>query len=61
MKKKALSWRYTKEIPNIHIEDSKGNIIVGKRQVLKFGRIVLQSSKIDLLGQITHKLILKWK
>jgi len=35
MKKNALSWKENNEIQNIYIEDSKGNIIVGKRQVLK--------------------------
>jgi hypothetical protein len=35
MKKNALGWKENNEIQNIYIEDSKGNIIVGKRQVLK--------------------------
>jgi len=35
MKKDALDWKENDEIQNIYIEDSKGNIIVGKGQVLK--------------------------
>ena len=35
MKKKELGWKKNHGIQNIGIEDSKGNIIVGRRQVLK--------------------------
>ena len=35
MKKKELGWKENHGIQNISIEDSKGNIIVDKRQVLK--------------------------
>jgi hypothetical protein len=35
MKKDSLDWKENHKIQNIYIEDSKGNIIVGKRQVLK--------------------------
>jgi len=34
-KKNELGWKENNEIQNIYIEDTKGNIIVGKRQVLK--------------------------
>jgi hypothetical protein len=35
MKKKALGWKATNMVQNIHIVDSKENIIVRKRQVPK--------------------------
>jgi len=34
-KKNEAGWKENNEIQNIYIVDSKGNIIVGKRQVLK--------------------------
>jgi hypothetical protein len=43
----------------IGIEDCKGNLIVDVRQVLKFGRIILQSTMMDLIDQKTWKLNLK--
>jgi hypothetical protein len=50
---KELGWKEHHEIQNIGIEDSKGNMIVDKRQVQKFGRIILQSSTIALIDQKT--------
>jgi hypothetical protein len=35
MKTKELGWKESHGIQNINIEDSKGNIIVDKRHVLK--------------------------
>jgi hypothetical protein len=51
MKTKELGWKYTQGIENIAIEDSKGNRIVEKIQVLQFGRIILQNYTIDLIDR----------
>jgi len=49
MKTKELGWKETQGIQNIGIEDSRGNRIVELSQVLKFGRIILQNSTVDLI------------
>ena len=51
MKTKELGWKKTQGIQNIGIEDSQVNRVVEQSQVLKFGRIILQNSTIDLIDR----------
>jgi len=51
MKTQELHWKEN-AIQNLRIEDSQGNVIViTKKKYWKFGRIILQSSTIDLIDQ----------
>jgi hypothetical protein len=53
MKKKELGWKENHGMQNTCIEDSQGNIIIDQKRVLKFGRIILQSSTMELIDQNT--------
>jgi len=54
-KTKVLSWKEICGIQNTGIEDYQKNIIVHQRKVLKFGRIMLQSCTIALIGLFDPK------
>jgi len=44
---KELGWKENQGIQNVGIKDSQGNRIIDQKQVLKFGRIMLQNYTID--------------
>jgi hypothetical protein len=53
MKKKELGWKENHGIQSNGIEVSQGYIIIAQRKYCKFGRIILQSSTIEVIDQNT--------